>query len=520
MNYKLLSSFALTVLATFASQFSSRGQGTAFTYQGQLIDGANRANGIYDLQFALYNAVSGPGQQGVTLTNTATVVSNGVFTVTLNFGNQFSGASRWLEMGVRTNGGAAFATLTPRQQLTPTPYATYAASAGSAAVASNVTSGVVVSSVNTLKGDVVLQAGTNVSITPSGNTLTIASAGAGGSGIWSLNGTSTYYNAGGVGIGTATPRAGTRLEVNGAAVVTPTGPGTTEFSIGTPNGETGISIIGNGRADIRFDNSTLKLVAGLAGGPPSSFNGIAISTNGTVGVGTTVPGAKLDVAAPSGYGIRSTATGGVGSTIAVYADANGVGKGVFSTAVDGYAVFGQATGKGVGVYGSGTPTGFAGFFQGDVAVNGNLGKASGSFKIDHPLDPANKFLYHSFVESPDMMNVYNGNIVLDDAGEATVQLPDWFQSLNKDFRYQLTSIGGPGPNLYVAEEVADNHFKIAGGRAGAKVSWQVTGVRQDVWANAHRIKVEEEKPESQRGTYLHPELDYGLGDTNTSTVQR
>ncbi|MEY2547077.1 MAG: hypothetical protein QOG48_2194 [Verrucomicrobiota bacterium] len=140
------------------------------------------------------------------------------------------------------------------------------------------------------------------------------------------------------------------------------------------------------------------------------------------------------------------------------------------------------------------------------SVTGSFSKGSGTFKIDHPLDPANKFLYHSFVESPDMMNVYNGNVTLDANGEATVQMPEWFESLNKDFRYQLTSIGAPGPNLYVAEEVMGNHFKIAGGTAGARVSWQVTGVRQDAWANAHRVQVEEEKPMGERGTYLHPEL--------------
>jgi len=151
-------------------------------------------------------------------------------------------------------------------------------------------------------------------------------------------------------------------------------------------------------------------------------------------------------------------------------------------------------------------TGWAAWFNGNVDVDGNLSKAGGSFKIDHPLDPANKYLYHSFVESPDMMNIYNGNATLDGNGEAVVTLPDWFETLNRDFRYQLTAVGAPGPNLYVAEEIFGNHFKIAGGRPGAKVSWQVTGIRQDAWANAHRIPVEVEKPEVERGFYLHPEL--------------
>ena len=151
-------------------------------------------------------------------------------------------------------------------------------------------------------------------------------------------------------------------------------------------------------------------------------------------------------------------------------------------------------------------SGIAAFFEGDVSVFGNLSKSSGSFKIDHPLDPANKYLYHSFVESPDMKNIYDGVVTLDGNGEAAVQLPDWFDALNKDFRYQLTSIGGPGPNLYISQEVSGNHFAIAGGKPGMRVSWQVTGTRQDAWANAHRIPVEEEKSPQERGYYIAPEL--------------
>jgi hypothetical protein len=103
-----------------------------------------------------------------------------------------------------------------------------------------------------------------------------------------------------------------------------------------------------------------------------------------------------------------------------------------------------------------------------------------------------------------MMNVYNGNATLDAKGEATVTLPDWFEALNREFRYQLTAIGAPGPNLYVAEEVKNNHFRIAGGKAGMKVSWQVTGIRHDAYAEKHRIPVEENKPQEEQGKYLHP----------------
>jgi hypothetical protein len=125
-----------------------------------------------------------------------------------------------------------------------------------------------------------------------------------------------------------------------------------------------------------------------------------------------------------------------------------------------------------------------------------------------------------------MKNVYDGVVVLDDNGEAEIELPDWFGALNKDFRYQLTAIGAPGPNLYIAEQISEaitttkysskssnknnnSRFRSAGGTSGMKVSWQVTGIRKDLWANANRIEVEEEdKPAKERGYYLHPDI-YG-----------
>jgi hypothetical protein len=127
------------------------------------------------------------------------------------------------------------------------------------------------------------------------------------------------------------------------------------------------------------------------------------------------------------------------------------------------------------------------------------------------LDPANKYLYHSFVESPDMMNVYNGNVTTDGSGRAIVTLPDWFQALNSDFRYQLTTIGQPA-HAWVASKVNQNAFAIRTDKPNVEVSWQVTGIRQDAWANAHRIPVEVEKDKADQGRYLHPELFEHAGE--------
>src|SRR5262249_61670990 len=119
-------------------------------------------------------------------------------------------------------------------------------------------------------------------------------------------------------------------------------------------------------------------------------------------------------------------------------------------------------------------------------------------------DPEHTYLYNSFSDSPDMMNIYTGNVTTDENGEATVTLPDWFGTLNRDFRYQLTVIGTFAQAI-VAEKVKGNRFKIRTNAPGVEVSWQVTGIRQDAYANAHRIPVEEEKSARERGYYLHPD---------------
>jgi hypothetical protein len=149
---------------------------------------------------------------------------------------------------------------------------------------------------------------------------------------------------------------------------------------------------------------------------------------------------------------------------------------------------------------------------------GLLFKGGGGFKIDHPLDPKNKYLYHSFVESPEMKNIYDGVATLDRNGQAWVVLPAWFGALNRDFRYQLTNIGEFAP-VYVAEEIANNRFRIAGGKPGGRVSWMVTGIRQDKYAEKQRIPIEEDKAGDERGLYLHPDA-FGQPEQKGIVTQR
>jgi hypothetical protein len=117
-----------------------------------------------------------------------------------------------------------------------------------------------------------------------------------------------------------------------------------------------------------------------------------------------------------------------------------------------------------------------------------------------------------------MMNIYNGNVTLDANGEATVTLPDYFEALNIEYRYQLTPIGAPGPSLYIAQEISGNQFQIAGGTPDSRVSWQVTGVRNDRYARENRIVVEQDKPEAERGTYIY-EPEATLQSESGTTLQ-
>lgn len=274
-------------------------------------------------------------------------------------------------------------------------------------------------------------------------------------------------------------------------------------------------------------------VSALAGGIPADFY-FTVGGSGVYGENNLYRGIGVLAQADSGYGVSgfsatlvgvvgqsggqglktgvtesddATPTGvrgiGVGSAQGVVG-ISASGNGVRGTSATGYGVSGE--GGDIGVYAHNTTTphntvylatrGLAGDFYGDVYIHGTLTKSAGSFRIDHPLDPAHKYLFHSFVESPDMLDIYNGEITLDSTGQAVVELPAWFEALNKDFRYQLTAIGAPAPNLYIAREVTANRFVIAGGSPGVRVSWQVTGIRHDAYANAHRIPVEQEKADT------------------------
>ncbi|MEZ4859870.1 MAG: hypothetical protein R3C14_01110 [Caldilineaceae bacterium] len=582
---------------------------TTITYQGRLQSGTTPANGTYDFEFTLYDVESDGKAVAAPVAANGVTVTDGVFSVPLDFGNAaFPGEPRWLEIKVRPSGSGNFGLLTPRQFIAPVPYAIYATAAGTAASASRATTANSATTADTAtkamsaeSADAVawnkitgmpadfadgvdntteLIPGTGLTLVDgkltvdfggSGNAATVAHSDhlhvgqtwtTTASGLQVTSSGATEFNHYGVAGYTSSPFAGGIYGQNDAAniVNTSTAKGFAPALFGVSNTASGRGVegqadatSGSGYGVAGFSGSaagsgvygenmttTGKGVEGFAGHQSGLNVGVYGLTRSTVGSG-------VEGHATAASGLNAGVAGFTASSdgYAIYGENNATditngccAIGVFgiSNATDGTAVQGEAratsgasygvlgfskSAKGVGVYGQNDARasgGYAGYFLGPVHVNGTLTKSSGAFKIDHPLDPANQYLSHSFVESPDMMNIYNGNLILDDLGEGWVQLPDYFEALNVEFRYQLTPIGAPGPNLYVAQEIVNNQFKIAGGQAGMKVSWQVTGIRNDPYARAHPIVVEEDKPVGEQGLYLNP-AEYGQSEARMLNSQ-
>jgi hypothetical protein len=297
----------------------------------------------------------------------------------------------------------------------------------------------------------------------------------------------------------------------------------------------GIGVAGSSQTGSGVNGTSIKSlgIKGLSiestgvGGESSSATGVFGITHGTGDQAKGVAGEAKEKDAIAVYG-RSIA-GFAGFFQSETSDGvrgisrNGTGVVGIATGAGGGAkgIAGEAREKGaVAVYGQST-AGFAGFFRGRVTITDSLlvdkiyaKEITGSrklFQIDDPLDPADKYLTHVAVESDQMINSYSGNVTLGPDGTVWVNLPNWFEALNTDFRYQLTPVGSFAP-VYIAHEIQNRRFRIAGGKPELKISWQVIGVRKDAYAKAHPIQVEQEKPEAERGHYLHP-VELGLPES-------
>jgi hypothetical protein len=386
---RTLSAIFIALSLVFALAAFGVPLGTSFTYQGQLRRSGAAYTGTCNFQFSLWDAVSAGTQQGSTQAINSVSVTNGLFTVVLDFGSLFKGDARWLGTSVQCSGDGGFTPLDPRQPLTAAPYA--------------------------------------LSLRP------------------------------------------------------------------------GASIQGEVAGFYALYVANLAEEVGFAGGLGANGDSVGVSGESSFGDGLYGKGRN---------GVHGVSGNGTGAAI--------WGESGTSFASTGPAIWGQSANTGPAIFGQALSTGLAGRFIGPVSVEGNLFvnggvfKSSGNFRIDHPLDPANKFLSHSFVESPDMMNIYNGNVTTDATGSAIVTLPDYFSALNRDFRYQLTVLGQFAQAI-VSRKIDGNSFEIRTDKPGVEVSWQVTGIRQDAYAQANPIAVEESKPAEEQGLYLFP-AGFGAGE--------
>ncbi len=187
------------------------------------------------------------------------------------------------------------------------------------------------------------------------------------------------------------------------------------------------------------------------------------------------------------------------------------GMAIYGENFDAIAPLGNGIGTaGRGYYGIVGEDMYAGAVGGAYGVlsNGDLG-ATGvkTFIIDHPSDPENKNLRHFSAESNEVLNIYRGNAVFDANGEAIIELPDYYDAINKNPSYNLTPVGGYA-QLYIKEEISEGKFVIGGGTAGLKVSWTIYAERNDAYLQQHPEKraVEVDKREGQKGRYFMPEL--------------
>jgi len=475
--------------------------GTSFTYQGRLTDSGSPANGEYDFEFQLYDADSGGGQVGSTVSLEDVTVSNGLFSVDLDFGDVFKGAARWLQVGVRPGASSgAFTTLSPLQALTAAPYA-LSLRPGADIISS-------------IAGDGVLYARNASAVDESTGFYGHASAASGmtygvygesastsGTGVYGQASAASGYTSGVYGQSASTTGMGVYGKASAASGLT--------FGVyGKSASTNGMGVYGEADA----------ASGGTYGVRGESFStaGIGVYGHASAASGYTY-GVQGQSDSTEGMGVIGKAVATDGYTYGVWGQSDSTsGKGVFgyASATSGttYGVYGSTSSpNGYGVYGyaTGTSTSYAGYFSGNVHVTGDL-SASGvkPFKIDHPLDPANQYLYHYSIESSEVLNQYSGNVTLDVNGEAWVELPEWFPAINTDFRYQLTPIGAPAPNLHIAQEIEGNRFKIAGGEPGMKISWTVMALRNDPYMRQYPQPVEQRKPDDELGTYLYPEL-YG-----------
>jgi len=560
----------LTTIALLLSStaFAQTPLTNSFLYQGSIRQNGQVLSGSIDVQFNLYDApVDGLllGSQTVA----GCPVIGGVFTVQLNAADEFgagvfNGDQRWLEIVVND------APILPRQEIQATPYALKALSTpwtGLTGVPPDLTS------LWSANGADIYYSGGNVGIGTASpaSKLDIVAGGDGtevlrlstdrpwvfrqigtGSGAFlELKSTVGLKNfqvtaAGGTNIATfdandASPKLGVArvnpvytFDVRAAAGI----------RLGLDANGGGSLIIGNNTNDNRIyveafnsngnGSASEMLVTGFQGQPMPLLTVSATTTqvlgktnvvtatgnlglehtDGTRRISTYVDATGGWLGTVSNHPLKFfTADGGAAMTINTNRSVDIGGHDQFSalTVVSalGRGITAQATSAGgVGLTAIAGPGGTALVCAGNFSASGTK-----SFRIDHPADPENRYLRHYCIEGPEPLNVYSGTVTSDDKGECWVHLPDYFESINKNFRYALTVVDDSDAETFVQAKVArkikNNAFKIRTSAPNVEVSWRVEAVRNDLYVRVHGAPVEEDKSAENRGTFLQPEL-YGM----------
>ncbi|MBL8879961.1 MAG: hypothetical protein JNG88_12645 [Phycisphaerales bacterium] len=487
MNLVRIVALVVFVNAFVAVAVAQTPIGTQLSYQGRLDSNGLPADGVFDMRFRLYSSATSGTQVGPTVCRDQVVVADGLFTVPLDFGQQFTGDARFIEISVRedaTSGNCStglFTVLGPRQPITPTPYALMAVGPWTKA-----TDG----SLSYAAGDI------GVGVTSPQARLHVVGASAGGNSL-DVNGKLVVNDAGEF-VGVNRPEATFIGEYFGVRAPITDGLGGMMLHVDSSNAS-GFYGYYNGTS------LALTYMDGFTGDwrvLVGDGDKMVITQTGLVGIGSPNPGSVLEV-------LGDGTSTGVVTAAQLSGDANGGAVYGLSTVANANGVIGQVDSgsQAAAIWGIAN-AGWAAWLQGNVRVTGTLTKGGGSFQIDHPLDPDNKYLFHSFVESPDMKNIYDGVVETDDRGYARIEMPAWFEKINRDFRYQLTVIDVADADEFIlakiVRELSDNKFTIRTSRPNVRVSWQVTGIRCDAFANAHRIQVEVDKPPAERGLFLYP----------------